>query len=123
MQACPWCGAKTEPKHLTLSFPAHCPRCHRGAKLDWQYCAWCYGPGFATTTNRHYSDARYTARCSHADCRGELMPHMRYCPWCRRKVERQWKLAGTKERCGSCGWGVDRNYWHHCPWCAKALST
>jgi predicted RNA-binding Zn-ribbon protein involved in translation (DUF1610 family) len=51
------------------------------------------------------------------------MPFMRYCPWCRRKVERRWKLEGSKERCSSCGWGVDRSYWHHCPWCAKALGT
>jgi serine/threonine-protein kinase len=123
MLACPWCGAKTDPRNQKLSFPAQCPRCHHGAKLDWKYCAWCYGPGFDVTTNRHYSDERYTARCSHADCRGELMPFMRYCPWCRRKVEKRWKLEGSKERCNSCGWGVDRSYWHHCPWCAKALST
>jgi len=123
MLACPWCGTKTDARHQKLSFPAQCPRCHRGAKLDWRYCAWCYGPGFTVTTNRSYGDERYTARCSHSDCRGDLMPFMRYCPWCRRKVERRWKLEGSKESCHSCGWGVDRSYWHHCPWCAKALGT
>jgi serine/threonine-protein kinase len=123
MLACPWCGAKTDARHQKISFPAQCPRCNHGAKLDWHYCAWCYGPGFAVTTNRSYGDERYATRCSHGDCRGDLMPYMRYCPWCRRKVERRWKLEGSKEHCHSCGWGVDRNYWHHCPWCAKALAT
>ena len=121
MQACPWCGVETDPKRMDLSFPAHCPRCHRGSKLDWPYCAWCYGPGFEVETDRHYPDRRYEAHCSNAKCRGELMPFMRYCPWCRKKVKRAWKLPGGRDKCKSCGWGVDRNFWHHCPWCAKAL--
>lgn len=121
MLACPWCGVRTDPRRQTLSFPAHCPRCHRGSKLDWRYCAWCYGPAFEVETNRRYSDQRYAARCANTQCRGELMPFSHYCPWCRHKVKRDWKLPGSSERCKSCGWGVDRNYWHHCPWCAKAL--
>jgi hypothetical protein len=121
MRACPWCGVKTEPRHQDLGFPAHCPRCHHGSKLDWRYCAWCYGPAFEVETTRHYSDKRYTAHCSNRKCRGELMPFMHYCPWCHEKVRRAWKLPGSKETCRHCGWGVDRNYWHHCPWCAKAL--
>jgi len=121
MQACPWCGAATQPKGQETDYPAQCPRCHRGSKLDWHYCAWCYGPGFEVETNRHFPDKRYSARCSHAGCRGELMPFMRYCPWCRRRVKKHWKLEGSSDTCKSCGWGVDRNYWHHCPWCAKSL--
>lgn len=121
MFACPWCGVATRAEREPLSFPAKCPRCHRGAKLDWQYCAWCYGPAFEVETNRRFSDRRYTARCANARCRGKLMPFMRYCPWCRQKVKRSWKLPGSSQTCKSCGWGVDRNYWHHCPWCAKAL--
>jgi hypothetical protein len=104
-----------------LSFPAHCPRCHRGSKLDWRYCAWCYGPGFEVETKRRYSDRRYQARCSNRSCRGELMPFMRYCPWCRQKIKRPWKLPGSSASCKSCGWGVDLDYWNHCPWCAKDL--
>ena len=121
MLACPWCGVDTKPKHQTLSFPAHCPHCHRGSKLDWKYCAWCYGPAFEVETTRHYDDQRYAARCQHSKCKGELMPFMRYCPWCRTKVQRRWKLPGSDSRCTGCGWGVDNNYWHHCPWCAKKL--
>jgi eukaryotic-like serine/threonine-protein kinase len=121
MLACPWCGVTTRPESSSLSFPAECPRCHHGSKLDWKYCAWCYGPAFEIETHRHFGDHRYTSRCSNPTCRGDLMPYMRYCPWCRHKVRRPWKLPGSRETCKSCGWGVDRNYWHHCPWCAKAL--
>ena len=55
-------------------------------KLDWEYCPWCYGPGFEPSSNRQFTDVRYTGRCQNAKCtRKVLMPFMRYCPWCRRK--------------------------------------
>lgn len=121
MHACPWCGDAIKLDKLEPSYPAKCPRCNRGSKLDWRYCAWCYGPGFEVETNRHFDDHRYQARCTNQKCRGQLMPYMRYCPWCRTKVKRPWKLPGSRASCPSCHWGVDRNYWHHCPWCSKAL--
>ena len=70
----------------------------------------------------NYTDRRYEARCSNGSCREPLMPYMCYCPWCRAKVKRSWKLGGTTERCSGCGWGVLREYWSHCPWCARSLS-
>jgi serine/threonine protein kinase len=123
MIGCPWCGVKLRAKTLAKDFPAACPRCGRGSKLDWPFCAWCYGRSFEVETNRHYPDKRYVARCSHADCRGELMPFMRYCPWCRRKVARPWRLEKSRDRCPSCRWGVDLDYWHYCPWCSVSLGT
>ena len=80
-------------------------------------------PGFVAETRRHYTDKRYTARCPNDRCRGELMPFMRYCPWCRAKTKRPWKLPGSASRCPHCRWGVDKNYWHYCPWCTKALES
>ena len=121
MQACPWCGSHSPLKRHETTYPATCPRCQRGSKLDWKYCPWCYGSGFEVETSRHFSDRRYTSRCANPDCRGELMPFMRYCPWCHTKIKRTWKLPGSQARCTSCHWGVDRNYWHYCPWCTKAL--
>jgi serine/threonine-protein kinase len=122
MQACPWCGAAREVHRGETSFPARCPRCKRGLKLDWSYCPWCYGPGFEVTTTRQYSDTRYQARCSNPDCpRKLLLPFMRYCPWCRRKVRRKWKVPGSSDACPSCGWGVFRSFWDNCPWCGKRL--
>jgi tRNA A-37 threonylcarbamoyl transferase component Bud32 len=121
MSACPWCGSAVKHASYPVSFPAECPRCARGSKLDWRYCAWCYGAGFEVETTRKFPDKRYTARCANPSCRGQLMPFMKYCPWCRTKVQRPWQFAGNHSRCPSCRWGVDLRYWQHCPWCAKAL--
>ena len=84
---------------------------------------WCYGPGFEVETTRRYSDKRYSASCQNENCRGPLMPFMRYCPWCRVKTKRPWKLPGSSTRCPHCRWGVDTNFWHYCPWCTKALDA
>jgi serine/threonine-protein kinase len=122
MLGCPWCGKSLRVYPGTPRFPAHCPRCRRGAKLDWHYCAWCYGEGRREVSTRHYSDRRYVARCTSPRCeRRELMPHMRYCPWCRAKVRQRWRIPDVKEHCPACGGGVVRAYWSHCPWCVKPL--
>ncbi len=122
MFACPWCGTGRKVQRDETSFPSCCPRCNRGAKLDWHYCAWCYGPGFVEVSERQYSDRRYTARCRNPRCdRGELMPFMRFCPWCRTKVRQAWKISGSSDACERCGWGVVRDFWTHCPWCAAGL--
>jgi serine/threonine-protein kinase len=123
MQACPWCGAEPPLESHATRELAECPRCHRGVKLDWHYCPSCYGPGFEVETTRRYADRRYNAKCRNEKCRGPLMAFMRYCPWCRAKTRRPWKLPGSEARCPHCRWGVDANYWHHCPWCTKALET
>jgi serine/threonine-protein kinase len=122
MQGCPWCGKPRLAHEGSTDFPQQCPRCRRGMKLDWHYCAWCYGPGFEPTTKRKFSDVRYSARCQNAKCtRKLLMPFMRYCPWCRRKVRQKWKIPESSKTCRHCGWGIAAGYWSHCPWCTKRL--
>jgi eukaryotic-like serine/threonine-protein kinase len=65
---------------------------------------------------------RYEGRCGNARClRKVLMPMMRYCPWCHRKVRRKWKIPGSDECCSGCGHGVLSTYWSWCPWCGKAI--
>ncbi len=123
MHDCPWCGVEHPARDVESKFPARCPRCNRGVKLDWNYCAWCYGPGFQKETNRQYPDKRYEGRCENSACeRRQLMPFMRYCPWCRTKVRRKWKLAETRHRCSKCGWGVARDFWSFCPWCRNRIA-
>ncbi len=121
MSACPWCGSAINAAKLPTEFPAECPRCSRGSKLDWHYCPWCYGAGFSVETQRSFTDKRYTHQCANTACRGDLMPFMRYCPWCHTKVQRAWKLEGSRSKCPSCHWGVDKDFWAHCPWCTKSL--
>jgi serine/threonine-protein kinase len=124
MGFCPWCGDDRTyfPDRTRLS--QCCPRCNRGLKLDWSYCPWCYGGGFELATQREYSDSRYVRGCQNSACdRKELLPFMKYCPWCRTKVRKRWKIPGVKETCTSCGWGVLSSYWSHCGWCGKALAA
>ncbi len=121
MVSCPWCGVDRRVHHDGTKFPASCPRCCRGLKLDWPNCPWCYGAGFEISTTREFSDVRYSAQCGNPKCtRRQLMPFMRYCPWCRRKVRQKWRIEGTKEKCGRCGWGFLPEFWKFCPWCRKS---
>ncbi|MDH4056972.1 MAG: serine/threonine-protein kinase [Gammaproteobacteria bacterium] len=122
MHCCPWCGIGNPAKGSETPMPATCPRCDRGVKSDWNYCAWCYGSGFEEETSRSYPDKRYTARCASKRCRGPLMPFMRYCPWCRTKVRRSWKLKGSAHSCTSCHWGIAKEYWNFCAWCREPVN-
>lgn len=121
MQACPWCGTDNPARDSISEMPSHCPRCERGVKLDWEYCAWCYGPGFELETNRSYPDKRYVSRCANQRCKQPLMAFMKYCPWCRSKVKKPWKIDGSKHKCAGCGSGVAREYWNYCAWCRKPI--
>ena len=121
MQACPWCGFDTPTRGSESAMPASCPRCERGVKNDWDYCPWCYGPGFVEETSRRYPDKRYKAKCANRRCRGDLMPFMRYCPWCRSKVRRPWKLPGSRHSCKACKWGIARDFWNYCAWCREPV--
>jgi serine/threonine-protein kinase len=123
MNHCPWCGSSEKLTRANPRFPDTCPRCHRGRKLDWHYCPWCYGPGFDDPSPRKYTDKRYEGRCANPSCeRKVLMPFMRYCPWCRTKVKKPWKLGRSKDRCQRCEWPVAKGFWEVCPWCGKKLA-
>ena len=121
MQACPWCGFSNPARGSESAFSSTCPRCERGVKNDWDYCPWCYGPGFVVATSRRYPDKRYQSRCSKQRCRGPLIPFMRYCPWCRTKVRRLWKITGDKHACKACRWGVAKDFWNYCGWCREPV--
>jgi serine/threonine-protein kinase len=121
MQACPWCGSDHPSRGAQSRMPSSCPRCDRGVKNDWDYCSWCYGPGFVAETTRRYPDKRYEGTCSNKRCKGPLMPFMRYCPWCRSKVRKPWRLDGGRDRCRGCGWGIAREFWNYCAWCCEPI--
>ena len=122
MYHCPWCG-KDRKKHQTgdVRFHRNCSRCKRGMKADWKFCPWCFGSAIGETTERELPDKRYAGRCTNSSCsRKDLMPFMRYCPWCKRKVRKRWAFSGSKP-CPSCGWGIAAEFWHHCAWCGTGL--
>jgi serine/threonine-protein kinase len=120
MKHCPWCGAARRIYRGPTSFPKRCRRCGRGVKLDWRFCGWCYGGAIGPAETREYSDVRYTGRCSSSSCgRKHLIPFMHFCPWCRTKVKRKWRVSESDRRCKRCGWGVLADYWDWCPWCGR----
>ena len=123
MQACPWCGVENPTRGGGTDLPAQCPRCERGVKRDWHYCAWCFGQGFEEEATRRYKDRRYTHRCEKPTCRGPIMPFMKYCPWCRTKVRRSWKLGSSTRKCDRCGWGIADEFWDYCAWCGISVKA
>lgn len=124
MKFCPWCRAERVKHRGETDYPSRCPRCGRGVKLDWRFCPWCYGAGIGPRSERTYQDRRYSARCANRQCeRRQLIPFMRYCPWCRRATRKKWPITNHDERCPSCGWGVLRSFWSHCPWCGKGIGA
>jgi serine/threonine-protein kinase len=124
MRCCPWCGRDMPVFRDTPRFSHACGRCGRGMKPDWRFCMFCYGASYEPGTARKLADRRYAGRCDNGSCgRKTLMPFMRYCPWCRAKVQRPWPIPGRKENCNHCGWGILREFWSHCPWCTRRLET
>ena len=122
MQFCPWCRAEVRAAKVKTRFARRCPRCKRGVKTDWRFCPWCYGAAINDDADRRYADARYTRRCTNPRCDGGLlMPFMRYCPTCRQKVRRAWKIEDSKSHCPRCRSGVVPEYWDYCPWCGRTL--
>ena len=123
MIACPWCGTSRKTHKGETRYPARCGRCKRGVKLDWKFCGWCYGAKIGPESTRTYTDKRYQALCSNRACeRRELLPFMRYCPWCRTKVRRAWRIEDSADTCPGCKQGVLGDHWSTCPWCARKLS-
>ena len=122
MLHCPWCGKERKRHRDPVRYSTRCPRCGRGTKADWKYCPWCFGAAVGPTTNRTYPDDAYEKRCRATGCsRREMLPFMRYCPWCRAKATHAWEIPSSSPRCPRCHWGVLPEYWKHCPWCGQSL--
>jgi serine/threonine-protein kinase len=118
MLICPWCGKAQKTYCGPTTLPQRCQRCGRGMKRDWRFCAYCYGRAQGPNSVREYSDARYETVCDNEKCgRKELLPFMRYCPWCRHKVRQTWVIPASNDQCLRCGWGTLTEFWDYCPWC------
>ena len=121
MSTCPWCGHSPEVFKGKTSLPVRCEVCSRGMKLDWRFCPHEYGSAQGPRSNRSYADKRYSGTCHQSGCRGPLIPFMKYCPWCRTRVKKKWKIESSKDTCPKCGWGIVADFWSHCPWCSRKL--
>ncbi len=122
MQSCPWCGVSIKKWRNETRLSKRCPRCNRGVKSDWRFCAWCYGGKISDSSSMRYDDIRYVRQCKNSKCAGQwLMPFARYCSWCRKRTEKPWSFEGCTAKCPRCHWGVLPDFWDKCPWCSRNL--
>jgi hypothetical protein len=117
MQHCPWCGTDANSFIEVTRAPLVCPECERGVRPEWRACPWCYKGRFQGNGKQPPPDPRATRRCPKKGCSGQLRPFMRYCPMCKTKVTRAWRVPGL-DRCRRCDWPTS-DRWRFCPWCAR----
>ncbi|MDO8527858.1 MAG: serine/threonine-protein kinase [Deltaproteobacteria bacterium] len=122
MEACPWCGETKNSFKKITTFPAHCDRCGHGIHKDWHFCPWCYRERFKRVSPIPSKDKRYTEHCTSPHCKRPMMPFMRYCPYCHKKVQRPWRPKFLTAVCPSCRWGIAKDYWDFCAWCGIKLN-
>lgn len=117
MQVCPWCGTDRNAFGEVTSYPLICPDCERGVRPEWSACPWCFPGRFEPSGKRPPLDPKAERTCRRKGCEGQLRPFMRYCPICKTKVQRPWKVEGMKP-CTRCHWPTtDR--WRFCAWCGR----
>jgi hypothetical protein len=117
MRRCPWCGTDRNSFATVTAHPLVCPDCDRGVRSEWSACPTC-------TTGRFESDgeplppaSKHGRRCTRKGCGAPIERFMHYCPRCKARVARPWKVEGLG-RCDRCRWPqVDR--WRFCPWCGR----
>lgn len=120
MAVCPWCGTDRNAFGEVTSFPLICPDCERGVRPEWDACPWCYPVRFEGNGKKPPRDPRAERICGRKGCEGQLRPFMRYCPLCKTKVQRPWKVEDMRA-CTRCRWPTtDR--WRFCPWCGRRQS-
>jgi serine/threonine-protein kinase len=119
MMVCPWCGADDNAFDEITAYPMVCYACGHGVRPEWKYCPWCYQGRFEGNGRAPRPDPRAERRCTRKGCAGELRPFMRYCPLCKKKVQRAWIDPELEHRCSRCRWSVSQTFWRYCPWCGK----
>jgi hypothetical protein len=117
MSFCPWCGTTRNSFIEVTAYPMVCPECERGVRPEWSACPRCARGRFVPNGKPIPADPRAERRCANAGCRAPLPPFSRYCPACKRKVARPWRVEGLP-RCSRCRWSI-ASRWRFCGWCGK----
>ncbi|MHA7836376.1 MAG: serine/threonine-protein kinase [bacterium] len=121
MSFCPWCGTTRNSFIEVTGHPLVCPDCERGVRPEWKACPRCPTGRFVSNGKPIPADPHATRSCARPGCRTPLRPFMRYCPACKRKVSRPWRVAGLP-RCTRCRWAIGPR-WRFCGWCGKRNAT
>jgi serine/threonine-protein kinase len=117
MAVCPWCGTDRNSFAELTQAPLVCPDCDRGVRAEWTACPWCYPARFEGNGRTPPPDPGAERTCRKRGCDGQLRRFMRYCPMCKTKVTRAWRVPGL-DRCRRCDWPTS-DRWRFCPWCAR----
>ncbi len=117
MSHCPWCGTTRNSFSDVTALPLVCPICERGVRAEWKSCPRCSQGRFESNGKKIPADPRAERTCTRADCRTPLRRFMRYCPNCKLKVRRPWKVENV-DACGRCRWPMVSR-WRFCAWCGK----
>lgn len=117
MSFCPWCGTARNSFIEVTAYPLVCPDCERGVRPEWSACPRCPTGRFVSNGKPIPTEPRAVRLCTRKDCLTPLRPFMRYCPGCKRKVGRPWRIGGLPQ-CGRCRWAIVPR-WRFCAWCGK----
>lgn len=117
MRHCPWCGSDRNAFVEVTRFPLVCPDCERGVRPEWGACPTCRSGRFEPNGRPIPGAARAERRCKRPGCGAPIQRFMHYCPGCKARVERPWKLPGLGS-CPRCRWAVAPR-WRFCGWCGR----
>jgi serine/threonine-protein kinase len=120
MSVCPWCGSDRNSYGEVTPYPLICPDCERGVRPEWSACPWCYPVRFESDGRKPPYDPRAERICRKKGCEGQLRPFMRYCPICKTKVQRPWRVEELRP-CTRCRWPTT-SQWRFCAWCGRRQS-
>lgn len=116
MRRCPWCGTADNSFAAVTRFSLVCPRCERGVRPEWSACPSC-AAGLESNGRPLPGASTADRRCPANGCGAPIHRFMRYCPSCKRKQTRPWKVVGMPP-CTRCRWPVAPR-WRFCAWCGK----
>jgi len=117
MRSCPWCGTKRNSFREVTRFPVVCPDCERGVRPEWSACPTCTTGRFESNGRAIPARPQAERTCSKKGCGAPLQRFMHYCPGCKTRVSRPWKVEGLAA-CTHCRWPVAPR-WRFCGWCGK----
>ena len=117
MSHCPWCGTTGNSFANVTSYPLICPCCERGVRPEWSGCPRCSAGRFESNGKPVPSDRKSERTCRKPGCDTPIRRFTRYCPKCKQKVSRAWKIEGLGS-CERCRWPLAPR-WRFCAWCGK----
>ncbi len=117
MRHCPWCGSDQNAFGEVTSYALVCPDCERGVRAEWSACPTC-SKGRFVPNGRPLSSGKRTERmCKRQGCGAPIDRFMHYCPGCKDRVTRPWRVKGLKG-CTRCDWPMAPR-WRFCGWCGR----